>query len=187
MDNYPKHLGPEFDEQGGVLTPFREWWQRVAAHFPTVPENVAEYWLHEHWKYSPYSYLPSRDYSFTLTEWPAERLRDVRSRWCDFDPENTECWQKGRQLIDEATPGWVYKTAVYMLEHGNFPAPIIILDNRDNHLKKYQEAKRDRIPAEYILIEGHRRFNLALYLQRTNRLRPNISVWLMCQSPGPII
>jgi len=28
-----------------------------------------------------------------------------------------------------------YKTALYMRENGKFPAPIIVLDNRDGHLK----------------------------------------------------
>jgi hypothetical protein len=29
MDNYPAHLAPEFDNGGGVSTPFGEWWSRV--------------------------------------------------------------------------------------------------------------------------------------------------------------
>lgn len=49
MDSYPKQLAPEFEESGAVKTPFEEWWPPVKEHFSIVPENVACYWLHEHW------------------------------------------------------------------------------------------------------------------------------------------
>jgi hypothetical protein len=63
-----------------------------------------------------------------------------------------------------------------MLEHGDFPAPIIVLDNRDGHLSEPED-----VPAAHILIEGHKRFNRALYLHSTKRLNPTVSIWLMEQ------
>jgi hypothetical protein len=66
MDNYPEHLKPRFDAGGGVEEPFEEWWPKGQEHFPNVPENVARYWLHEHWSHSPYSFLRSKDYTFDL-------------------------------------------------------------------------------------------------------------------------
>jgi len=35
------------------------------------------------------------------------------------------------------------------------------------------------LPAAYVLMEGHRRFNIGLYLQSTRRLNPLVDVWLM--------
>jgi len=40
MDNYPSHLAPEFDEGGGVITPFDQWWEKVESSFPEVPIDV---------------------------------------------------------------------------------------------------------------------------------------------------
>ena len=55
--NYPEHLAPEFEEGGGVATPFYLWWERVKAEFPAVPEDGAKYWLCEHWSHSYYDWL----------------------------------------------------------------------------------------------------------------------------------
>jgi hypothetical protein len=43
-----------------------------------------------------------------------------------------------------------------MVEHGDFPAPIIVLDNRDGHINRntVQYACQE-LPAAYVLMEGH--------------------------------
>lgn len=173
MDDYPSHLAPEF-EGAAVKTPFAEWWARVKDDFPTVPENVAQYWLHEHWGLSPYGDLVSRNYDFTLEEWPARQLWDIRSCWCRFEPSNVECAAHGASLVEEAA-AMGFATPLYMKVNGDFPAPIIVLDNRDGHLP----AGEDGRPSEIFLVEGHRRFNIALHLERTGSLRPCLSVWVM--------
>ncbi|HQS15463.1 hypothetical protein [Reyranella sp.] len=177
MDDYPEHLAPEFDEGGGVVTPFEKWWPRVAASFPTVPEAVARYWLHEHWRHSPYSHLKSRDYRFSLAEWPAADLWKVHSRWCNFCPDNLECAEHGAYLTTLVEKPYAYRTAIYMLANGDFPTPIIVLDNRDGHA--IREKFWESVPRGWGLIEGHRRFNLALHLQRTGHLKPAVKVWVM--------
>ncbi|MEZ0001616.1 hypothetical protein [Sinorhizobium fredii] len=64
-----------------------------------------------------------------------------------------------------------------MMEHGDFPTPIIVLDHRDGHLPTTRG-----VPSAYLLIEGHRRFNMALYLQKKGRLAPTVTVWLMTKA-----
>lgn len=178
MDDCPDRLAPEFNEAEGVITPFDEWWSRVRAEFPTVPEEVARYWLHEHWSHSPYSYLKSRSYH--LEEWDANRLWDVLSYWCNFDPTNTACQEHGSELSKLTGRGsWAYPTATYMLTNGQFPTPIIVLDIRDGHMSVNEAELWKALPAGFVLIEGHRRFNLALHLQRTARLRPTVKIWVM--------
>ena len=180
MDNYPEHLAPDFEEGDGVATPFEEWWPRVQHAFPTVPEEVARHWLHEHWSHSPYSWLRSADYSFELVDWPADELALIRSRWCDFCENNADCLAHGKHLMQKPA-GWRYRTAVYMDEHSDFPTPIIVLDNRDAHLQEAGSNKptSEDLPAAYVLIEGHRRFNMALYLHSIGRFNPTPMVWLM--------
>lgn len=62
-----------------------------------------------------------------------------------------------------------------MLERGEFPQPIVVLDNRDGQ----NVSDWQNLPAAYVLIEGHTRFNIALHLQRTGRLLATVKVWLM--------
>jgi hypothetical protein len=174
MDNYPDHLAPEFDEGGGVATPFEEWWPRVKDAFPHVPDNVARYWLHEHWRYSPFDYLPSRNYRFEPQEWPSDRIIEILSRLSNFEPGSQQCLEHGHHLVENKQwDGKPYKTAAYMLEHGEWPQPIVVLDNRDGHLLP---EKMDKpflgAPVGYILIEGHRRFAIGLHLLKTGRMKP---------------
>jgi hypothetical protein len=73
-----------------------------------------------------------------------------------------------------------------MLEHHDFPAPVLILDNRDGHVSiPAGEYELDTLPTGYVLVEGHGRFNMALYLHRTGRLRPEVDVWLMERTASP--
>jgi hypothetical protein len=185
MDNYPDHLAPAFDESGGVQTPFEEWWTRVQASYPNVPENVARFWLHEHWRHSPYSWLPSRPYRFKLVEWLSAEIGNIVSRWCNFDPNNLECRQHGRYLLTTCRQ-MGYRTAAYMNDHGDFPAPIIVLDNRDNHIQGLESVPKweKGLPASFLLIEGHRRFNMALFLQSQGRLVEKPKAWVMTYTPG---
>jgi hypothetical protein len=178
MDGYPRDLAPKFNEGGGVETPFDEWWPRVKGRFPNVPENVAQYWLHEHWGKSPYRDLKSSAYRFDLTVWPSERLFEIRSTWDNFDVNCQGCVAKGKDLATNKTFGYLYKTAEYMLENKAFPAPIIVLDNRDGHANA-ENPKHWPVPSSYVLIEGHSRFNIGTYLQKTGRLNPTVSIWLM--------
>jgi hypothetical protein len=181
MDHYPEHLAPEFEESGAVKTPFDEWWARVLPDFPNVPEDVARHWMHEHWSHSPYSWLPSKSYAFSLRDWPTSELKQIRSRWCDWDADNVDCLKHGEHLIEGIKSVYRYRTAVYLEENRDFPAPIIVLDNRDGHLKQGQAPVPawEQLPAAYLLIEGHRRLNMALYLASVGRLGETVRVWLM--------
>jgi hypothetical protein len=161
---YPEHLTPPKNENGVILyDKFPEWWAWAKEHFPTVPENAAQYWLHENWGVSPYYYIKSRDYRFEAVEWPSARLFELRSKWDDFDPELEGCIRGGRR------------------EHRKFPQPIVMLDNRAGHLvKEYEGAWR--VPSGYVLIEGHMRLNIAVYLQSRGLFNPTFEAWLMTKN-----
>ena len=112
--------------------------------------------------------------------WPSGKLFEVRSTWANFAPDNEACLAKGRELVEEWPFNKPYRTVEYMLSHRDFPTPIVVLDNRDTHINRENvEFESDIIPEALVLIEGHRRFNIALYLQVTGRLNPEIDVWLM--------
>lgn len=183
MDNYPEHLTPPKNDRGNIeLEKFGEWWAWAETEFPTVPENAAQYWLHENWGVSPYDYLRSRNYAFTAVEWPSSRLSELLSEWDNFDPEHKDCVRSGRDLCHKHEFGHVHALATYIMENKKYPQPIVMLDNRDGHLQaEYEYASR--IPAGYILIEGHLRLNIGLYLQSRDLFGPTFNAWLMTRIP----
>jgi len=130
---------------------------------------------------SPYGFVKSRNYKFTAVKWVSSRLFELRSEWDDFDPICKGCISKGRSLSRRSEFGKIYWMATYMREHKNFPQPIVMLDNRDDHLKKEYPAAW-RVPAAFILVEGHMRFNIRAYLQTIGGLNPTVDVWLMEKS-----
>ena len=177
MDGYPDHLSPGTDE---TKVSFEEWWASASSHYLNVPDNVAKHWVHEHWGYSPYGHLPSQPYGFVCEQWDSAKIWEIQSRWNNFKPDNEQCAEHGRHLASLVKPPFEYRTAIFMLEHRTFPSPIIVLDNRDGHMDRPDLYHRtDVLPTGYVLIEGHRRFNLALHLHRAHHICPTLPVWLM--------
>lgn len=178
MDGYPKRLAPEFDHGGGVATPFDEWWPKVKGHFRHVPEAVARDWLHRHWSHSPFGWLPSATYRFRLVDWPSKRVPEIRTIWNNYAADPTDPIAHGRYLVEEHRVQLGYELADFMVEHGTFPVPPVMLDNSDGHLAHLPSA-RFEYPAGFVLVEGHRRFNIAAYLQSDSRLKESVPFWLM--------
>lgn len=157
-----------------MKTPFEEWWPCVQPSFPTVPENAARHWLHRHWGHSPYCYLASTNYTFVRLIW--SNLREIRTLWSEYRIENAGALQKGEELVT-SSPHMRSYVSEYMLEHRRFPAPIVILDNRDGHHNR-DYPDQIALPDSLILMEGHLRFNVGLYLDSIGKL-DRADVWLM--------
>jgi hypothetical protein len=192
MDDYPEHLAPEFEESGAVKTPFGEWWSRVKDEFPNVPEIVAKDWLHRHWRHSPFSWIPSRSYEFSIENYPAEELTNVLNRIFDFEPDGHRALEQGKYICGDhperpwrLAPIWLVQ---YMRTHGNFPSPIIILDNSDNHLVNTPEIPsyvHDH-PQGLILAEGHTRHEIGLYLHSINQMNDFVSICRLKINPANV-
>ena len=176
MDDYPEHLSPGFLDSGAVQTPFDEWWPQVSSHFFKVPEDAARYWLHEHWSHSPFSWLQSVNYDFCEMVWPINRINEIHSRWCDYEPGNELCRQQGSYILTLSG----YRTAAYMNKHGNPPVRLVVMDNNDGHLVAGVDRvpSYENVPRGYFIVEGHRRFNMSLALASENRLGV-LPIWLM--------
>lgn len=183
MDNYPQHLAPEFEKNGAVKTPFEEWWPRVKRHFPKVPDEVAQEWLHRHWGQSPFRWVQSNIYTFGLEKMPSSCLTSIRSSWSEFKKDNSPALNQGKYICGDhpdrpwgTDPIWL---ATYMRENCNFPTPIIVLDNTDDHLSdtNYYKDIRMPYPQNLVLIEGHTRFNIGLHLQSIGKLDKHIFIY----------
>ena len=178
MDNYPSSLAPAFEEGGGVATPFDEWWPMARKHYEYVPEEVGRDWLHRHWSHSPFGWLPSAAYRFRLVEWPHDQLHNIRTGWSDFIEDPTPAIEHGRYLAVDHRKRFTYPLAEVMISTGTFPVPPVVIDNRDGHLASLPGASFPYPPA-HLLIEGHRRFNIAAYLATIGQLRWAVPFWLM--------
>lgn len=182
MDNYPNNLAPAFEEGGGVATPFDEWWPKVKSEFPNVPEIIAKEWLHRHWGCSPFSWIPSNSYNFTLEKFSSDKLPNILNGQHNFELGGAKALDQGKYICGDhpqrpwrLDPIWL---VTYMKEHMDFPSPIVILDNNDNHLENVAEVPehyRD-LPSALILVEGHRRHQIGLYLRSVKQLQDCISI-----------
>jgi hypothetical protein len=185
MDDYPNCLAPKFEESGAVATPFSTWWKRTNSAFPNVPEKVAEQWLHRHWGQSEFGWLPSSSYEFSEKKYPLSILAEIRTTWSDFKNDNRPALDQGK-FICGAHPTrqwphgdiWLVK---YMRDNRTFPVPIIVLDNHDGHLKRVKGAPNwaKVLPSALILIEGHTRLNVGLYLSSIDELNEPIELFIM--------
>lgn len=171
MDSYPKHLAPQLNKGGGVETPFDEWWPRVRQSFSNVPDDVAEQWLHRHWGSSPFGWLISTRYRFENGTLSSEQLLDI---WNTCDDTRDDAIKTGQFRVTQKF--WVRD---YMVEHGTFPVPIIVLDNSDAHLASDADYPDSLEPRPWILVEGHRRYEVAVGLQQQGKLQPTLPIWWM--------
>ena len=175
MNNYPEHLAPELNENSrNPITPFEEWWPRVKHGFPNVPREVAKEWLYRHWGYSPFSWIESKSYNFLLDTIPTSNLKNILNKECNFNENPARAIDYGRSYCNEPHKKYVVK---YMIDNGTFPSPIIVLDNRENHLLNNPDA--NNIPQALILVEGHSRHEIGLYLNTINKMNNYVDIYLL--------
>jgi hypothetical protein len=179
MNYWPQELAPKIGPDYANES-FQDWWPRVKGRFPHIPDDVGEQWLYENWDNSPYGYLISQLYRFDQGVWDSARLPEIRERTYDWEIGGAKSRNKGRVIIKNLGEAEI-RTARYLVDHRGFPRPIIVLDNRDGHLRKGipPVPESENLPASYLLIEGHRRFQMGLYLQSKGELNPKVELWLM--------
>lgn len=176
MDGYPDRLSPFDSEGANCPEPFEAWWPKVRDQFPNVPEEVARYWLHQHWFNSPFGWLKSANYSFKKKFWPIVDLQMIRCGIDNFQTGGAGCREYGESLLELDPP---LRSAEYIKENGQPPASLIIMDNRDGHVNhEYSASETALIPNTYFLVEGHKRFCVCMALQGTGKLK-QVPVWMM--------
>lgn len=186
MNKYPENMSPIINERNDKV-PFGEWWVGAQNEFPGVPVSVAQYWIYEHWDWSPFGWLNVKEYSFRLTQWPSSEIKNLLANNAGFSDSKEEVditISSGKCMIERAelnsrAGGW--ETPMYMLKNRKFPEPVIILDNRDGHLVPPEDSmiNASSIPFGWILIEGHKRRCMAAYLASIGKFGDVADVWLM--------
>lgn len=183
MDNYPKAWAPEIAEDGSIQTNFDDWWAKNSCNFPGVPECVARQWLYRHWNNSPYSWLPSQGAEFQLVEINGNQLMEIAAGAGDTW-KIEETLAIGRRHIEKGQ-FWV---ASYMRVYRTWPKPVIVLDNKSGALHSGQGfiPSYQPIVTGLNLIEGHRRYECAVFLHSTGRLKLPLTIWQLSYQPVPV-
>lgn len=162
----------EFDQlsvsgEGETCEPFERWHDRVREEIPHVPACVAEHWLYRHGSGTPYTWLPLSRLRFQLQTWDLAQVQQIgegiEPRWCPgwSDALGTDRHRRESSL------------GQYMLEHGTWPVPIIVLDNAAGIC-----APDDEPMARWHLIESHMRSAYIDHLAKTQKAQSHHQVWV---------
>jgi len=142
---FPAGFGPRHGPDGAP-EPFEGWYATRRAELGEVPEEVAREWLHRHWsEAASYAWLDVRRLSFLLESWPTARCMEVTfgSGWGEC-PDGIEPEPVG------GLPG-------FMLAHGTWPSPIIVVPGAE--LRGLKGARADEEFGPLHLVEGHQRLS----------------------------
>ncbi|MBV9924476.1 MAG: hypothetical protein JOZ96_05490 [Acidobacteria bacterium] len=137
----------------------------ILPHWPGEPLRE---WLHRHFNnLETYAFLDFERLRFERQTWDLKAIPGHEAfadpHFCDSFSKNLEA--RGRDWL-----------AQYMLEHGTWPTPILLLENLDGALA-YPHGEKLNQP--YHLLEGHRRLSFLNALRQSGRALPQHDVWLV--------
>lgn len=156
-----------------------EWREETAEEYarrmqstilPHWPEEPLTEWLYRHYNnLETYEFLGYQSLRFERQTWHLEAIPGREAfadpRFCDNFSKGLEARAQGRDWL-----------ARYMLEHGTWPTPILLLENIGGTLT-YPSGEKLNQP--YHLLEGHRRLAFLNALRQNVWALPNHEVWLV--------
>lgn len=167
----PECYAPYLDEYGRVQEPSDDYVRRMQdSVLPRWPEELLREWLHRHHGFLyHYVHLGFETFSFSRETWSLDRVpgREAfrEEEFCDNFSDVA--------LRAENPHDWL---AHYMLQHGTWNTPIVLLSNEHGqHRDQYGEPLRRPLH----LLEGHRRLSFLVGLRRLGRALPQHEVWLV--------
>lgn len=136
---WPAELSPKDEE-------FEAWWARHQLRLGHLHPRLVEQWVHRHWDYTPFRFIPLDTLTWRLETWSTERvLSSVALLGAGpLDPEHDgECFAFAEGGHPTATG----------FQHGTWDYPIAILETPGGvrlHEGPVSEAR-------FVLIEGRQR------------------------------
>ncbi|GLK81832.1 hypothetical protein [Methylopila turkensis] len=124
--------------------PADEWYERNRNAIGHLHPLIAGQWVHRHWHHSPYCSFPLDGLSWTIEEWPNERLLNVHCPRCMFDAAFD--FETFNSYPDNPTSEPMNRT-------GTWKIPIVILNTPAGVIDAQGPDPRSR----HLLVEGHQR------------------------------
>lgn len=150
---------------GWKVESFQDYEPRARALLPNFPRDVLEDWVFRHYgdAVSDYGWIGLRGVRFEKCLWRTERiLNEVRS-WPGDD--RTSGWTtqfRERVQFQKSDLG------AYMLQHGTWPFPILVLDNSGSVKRPDGLA----LASPLHLMEGHHRYGYLRAMHDDGRWTP---------------
>ncbi len=144
---WPDHLKP-IGEATFNKEPFDTWWAKYGDDLIHLDPRLVEQWVHRHWLYSHFSYLPLDSLRWESVLMDGEEvLRNVRRELTrQLDPEfDYEIFQ-GRHGADKLP-------TARALDAGTWDFPIVVLSTPQGLLSRGEPLTDVRL----VLVEGHQR------------------------------
>ena len=167
LEQYAPHL----DQYGRVQELADDYARRMRASLlPRWPDELLREWLHRHHgSLYHYIHLGFDTFSFSREAWPLDRIpgREAfrEEEFCDNFSDV--------ELRAENPHFWL---AHYMLQHGTWNTPIVLLSNEHGqHLDVYGEPLKRPLH----LLEGHCRLSFLVGLRRLGRAASQHDVWFV--------
>lgn len=162
---WPDHLEPR--GKGFYRESFAAWWDRHSNELRHLHPQIAEQWVHRHWRYSPYSFLPLDDLSWSQEEWATSRiLKDVFVNGWPLDPDHD--YRVFAGMPDHSTTKPLNQT-------GTWDYPIVTLETPGG----FQDHSIHHPEVGHLLIEGHSRMRYMNALSHRGKAAPYHSVFIL--------
>lgn len=167
---YLSRFDPYRDSYGWVSENPEAYAQRMQAGLlPHWPTELLIEWLHRHNSSADrYTFLSFEAMHFSRETWPLER---IPNRGVFYDPtfcDNfTDVERRSRTPSD-----WL---AQYMLEHGTWNTPIVLLDNQAGRIE-FPNGVLLKTP--FHLLEGHRRLSFLNGLRMIGKATATHDIWV---------
>ncbi|WP_146142915.1 hypothetical protein [Halomonas sp. ND22Bw] len=151
LEQYISQFAPFKDRAEFTSEAPEDYVKRMQPLLPHWPEEVLVEWLYRHAGGCLADYAPLRfeRFHFSLEEWPVE---DIPGPEAFANPRMCENFSD----IERRAAGPHDWLAKYMLEHGTWNTPIVLLDNHDGGAC---EQTWGIIRTPWHLMEGHRRLS----------------------------
>lgn len=142
----------------------------ISGPLPQWPREVLIEWLHRHWiAIGDYAFLGFERMRFEREVWPAERIPGDEA-YCD------PTFRHGASSVfDRAEYDGGDWLAQYMIEHGTWNTPIILL--RTNGIIEHPLYRPIRQPLH--LLEGHSRLDYFIQLREAGQALAEHDVWIV--------
>ena len=167
---YLSQFEPERDSSGWVSEDPNVYAERMQKRFlPYWPTEVLVDWFYRHaGNIYKYAFLRFERFRFSKQKWPLDKIpgREAfdKLEFCDNF--------KDIKSRAENPHDWLAK---YMLEHGTWNIPIIMLENNEHIIA----PNRAVLKRPYHLLEGHRRLSFLNGLRALNLAKDHHYLWIV--------